>query len=70
MDLNLFGRLVSNCHAVQVFLMVVLLLSEEVPEVGDSVVGVADEEVLSLLTVVLLAVDVGEDGRYLTVYCG
>lgn len=38
--------------------MICLLFSEEVAEVGNSVLRVADEEVLGLLAVVLLAVNV------------
>lgn len=45
-----------------------LLLAEELLEVCDSVVGVADEEVLCLAAVVLLAVDVRQYRGYLTVY--
>lgn len=35
-----------------------ILLTKEVPEVGDGVVGVADEEVLGLATIVLVAISV------------
>lgn len=45
----------------------VVLLADEVTEVGNAVAGVADEEALGLLAVVLVAVDVGENGRDLTV---
>lgn len=44
-----------------------VLLTKEVSEVGDGVVGVADEEVLGLATIVLVAINVGEDGRNLSV---
>jgi hypothetical protein len=44
------------------------LLAEEVAEVGDGVGGVPDEEVLGLLAVVLLAVDVRQDGGDLAVW--
>lgn len=43
------------------------VLAEEVLEVGDGVLGVPDEEVLGLLAVVLIAVDVGQDGGDLAV---
>jgi hypothetical protein len=36
-----------------------ILLAEEVSEVGNSVLGVPDEKVLGLLTVVLVAVYIG-----------
>jgi hypothetical protein len=42
-------------------------LTEKVPEVGDGVGRVADEEALGLATIVLVAVDVGENSRDLTV---
>lgn len=45
-----------------------ILLSEVVTEVGDGVVGVANKESLSLTTVVLVAVNVGENSRDLSVY--
>lgn len=44
------------------------LLAQVIPEVGDSVGRVADELGLSLGTVVLLTVDVGEDAGNLTVW--
>lgn len=44
------------------------LFPYEVAEVGDCVVGVPDEEVLGLLAVVLVAIDVGQDGGNLAVY--
>lgn len=43
------------------------VLSEEVSEVCDGVLGVADELRLGLGTLELLAIDVGEDGGDLTV---
>jgi hypothetical protein len=45
-----------------------VLLAEEVSEVGDGVIGVANEEVLGLSTVVLIAVDVRQNGGNLSVY--
>lgn len=44
-----------------------ILSAEEVLEVGNRVVGVPHEEALSLSTVVFVAVNVGQDGRYLAV---
>lgn len=46
----------------------VILLAYKIPEVGDRVLGVPDEEVLRLLSIVLVTVNVGEDGRNLSVY--
>jgi hypothetical protein len=43
------------------------LFPEEVAEVGDCVLGVPDEEVLGLLAVVLVAVDVRQNGGDLAV---
>ena len=45
-----------------------VLLAEEVPEVGDGVIGVANEEVLGLSAVVLIAVNVRQNGGNLSVY--
>lgn len=45
----------------------IVLLADKVAEVGNAVGGVADEEALGLLAVVLIAVGVGENGRDLTV---
>lgn len=45
-----------------------VLLAEEVSEVGDGVIGVANEEVLGLSTVVLIAVNVRQNGGNLSVY--
>lgn len=45
-----------------------ILLSKEVPEVGNGVLGVSNKESLSLATVVLVAVNVGENGRNLSIY--
>lgn len=44
-----------------------ILLAQEVLEVCNGVVGVADEEVLGLAAVVLVTVDVRQYGRYLSV---
>ena len=44
-----------------------ILLAKEILEVGNRVVRVPHQEALRLATVVLLAVDVGQDGGYLTV---
>ena len=45
-----------------------VLLAEEVPEVGDGVIGVANEEVLGLSAVVLITVNVRQNGGNLSVY--
>ena len=45
----------------------IVLFPEEVAEVGSGVFGIPDEEVLGLLTVVLFAVDIREDGGDLAV---
>ena len=45
-----------------------ILLSEVVSEVGNGIIGVANKESLSLATVVLVAVNVGENCRNLSVY--
>lgn len=45
-----------------------VLLAEEVPEVGDGVIGVANEEVLGLSAVVLIAVNVRQNGGNLSIY--
>lgn len=45
-----------------------ILLAKEISEVGNGVLGVADKLGLSLSTVVFLAINVGEDGRDLTVW--
>jgi hypothetical protein len=45
-----------------------VLLAEEVSEVGDGVIGVANEEVLGLSTVILVAINVRENGGNLSVY--
>jgi hypothetical protein len=42
-------------------------LADEVAEVSDSVTGVANKLGLGLCAVVLLALDVREDGRNLTI---
>ena len=68
MDLNLWWTSVTGQEILQVGEVWYLLLSKEVTEVRDCVLGVPDQEVLRLLTVVLLAVDVRKNGRYLTVY--
>lgn len=47
-----------------------VLLSEKVLEVCDRVGGVSDEESLGLLSVVLVSINVGEDGGNLTVCHG
>jgi hypothetical protein len=44
-----------------------VLLTKEVTEVGDSVLGVSDELRLGLSAVELLAVDVREDRRNLAI---
>jgi len=45
-----------------------LLLPQDVAEIGDGVLGVPDKEVLGLLAVVLVAVDVRQDGGDLTIW--
>lgn len=45
-------------------------MAEEVSEVGDGVIGVANKEGLGLATVVLVAVNVRENGRDLSVFIG
>jgi hypothetical protein len=45
-------------------------LTEEVSEAGDGVIGVANKEGLGLATVVLVAVNVGENGRDLSIFIG
>lgn len=48
--------------------MCCVLLAEEVSEAGDGVIGIANKEGLGLATVVLVAVNVGENGRDLSVF--
>jgi hypothetical protein len=43
------------------------VLAQEIPEVCDGVAGVANELSLGLSTMILLALDVGKNGRDLTV---
>lgn len=50
--------------------MCCVLLAEEVSEAGDGVIGVANKEGLGLATIVLVAVNVGENGRDLSVFIG
>lgn len=50
--------------------MCCVLLAEEVSEAGDGVIGIANKEGLGLATVVLVAVNVGENGRDLSVFIG
>lgn len=45
-----------------------ILLTKVVSEVSNGVAGVSDEEVLGLTTIVLIAIDVGENGRDLSVF--
>lgn len=44
------------------------LSAQEISEVGDGVIGIPDQEGLGLGAVVFIAINVGQDRRYLSVY--